>query len=341
MDRLALYFSSPRQVEVVREELPAPGEGQLLVRSLLSAISPGTESLIYRDQFPSDLAVDENLNSLAGEFQYPLKYGYCLVGKVAGVGTGAGQEWLGKLVFSFQPHVSSFLAFADDLIPLPPSISPEEAIFLPNMETAVNLVMDGAPLLGERAAVFGQGIVGLLTTALLARFPLERLVALDLHPNRRQAALEAGATDSYDPTAPEVWEQLEAALPGGADLVYEVSGAPQALNQSIALAGFSGRVVIGSWYGQKRVELDLGGRFHRSRIQLIASQVSSLAPVLSGRWTKARRFGIAWEMLDRIKPSRWITHRYPVDKAQQAYRLMDERPADCIQIVFEYPEPEV
>lgn len=336
-DRTSLYFTAPGQVRVRQELLPDPGPDQALVKTLLSAISSGTELLVYRGQFPTGLAVDQTIGALAGGFAYPLKYGYAAVGRVSALGSQVDPAWLGRLVFSFHPHESHFLASLDELLPIPEDLPPEEAVFLPNMETAVNFVMDGAPRIGERCAVFGQGIVGLLTTSLLARFPLEGLVTLDLHPLRRRASLECGAQVSLDPASPDGFKQALAAFPEGADLVFELSGSPAVLDQAIAITGYAGRVVIGSWYGQKRASLDLGGRFHRSRIHLISSQVSSLAPELTGRWTKARRLEVAWEMLRLVKPARFITHRFLLEQAGEAYRLLDQDSASAIQVIFTYP----
>lgn len=183
------------------------------------------------------------------------------------------------------------------------------------------------PLLGERIVVLGQGIVGLLTTAALARLGPELIVTFDRFANRRHASLALGATQSHDPTQGSAGSE-------GADLVYELSGAPAALDQAIALCGFDGRVVIGSWYGRKRVELDLGGRFHRSRIRLISSQVSTLAPALSGRWSKARRIATAWQLCRAVQPARLITHRYPLDRAAAAYAQVDARPGETLQVAF-------
>ena len=166
--------------------------------------------------------------------------------------------------------------------------------------------------------------------------PLASLVTLDHYPLRRKASLEAGANASLDAGALDALEQLRRLQPAGADLVYEVSGSPAALDQAIAAAAYSGRVVVGSWYGKKQATLDLGGRFHRSRIRLLSSQVSSLAPELSGRWTKARRFELAWEMIRRVRPGRFITHRLPLSQAPEAYRLLDQSPEEAIQVVFEY-----
>ncbi|HEX9617632.1 MAG TPA: zinc-binding alcohol dehydrogenase [Anaerolineales bacterium] len=337
----SLYFIAPRQVTVLEEPLPPLLPDQLLIQTLLSAISPGTELLVYRGEFPRNVPVDETIDALAGEFSYPLKYGYSTVGRVSAAGAAADPAWLGRTVFAFQPHASHFAAAPADLIPVPQDLPVEEAVFLPNMETAVNFLMDGAPLIGEQVAVLGQGIVGLLTTALLAEFPLASLVTLDRWPLRRQASLSSGASASLDPGSPGAIVQARAALGGshpeaGADLVYELSGSPTALDLALELAGFDSRIVIGSWYGDKRASIDLGGRFHRSRIRLVSSQVSSLAPAHGGRWDKPRRFQVAWEMLRKIKPSRFITHRFPVGQAGEAYRLLDEDPAEAIQVVFTY-----
>ena len=340
MESHTLYFTAPGQVAIQEETLPPPGTGQVLVQSVLSAISSGTELLVYRGQFPTGLPVDESLSVLSGAFAYPLRYGYSTVGHVIELGSGVDPAWLGQRVFAFQPHRSHFLVDVAGLMAIPPGLSFENAAFLPNMETAVNFILDGAPLVGEGVAVFGQGAVGLLTAALLARFPLAGLVTLDRYPLRRQASLEAGVTESLDPAALDVSDRLSASFPEGADLVYELSGAPAALDQAIAAARFSGRVVVGSWYGQKRAELDLGGRFHRDRLRLISSQVSTIAPELSGRWTKERRFSVAWEMLAKIDPACWVTQCFPLEQAAQAYRLLDENPGEAIQVLLTYNSSE-
>ncbi len=336
LSRRTVTFVGPCQAELRFENLPAPLAGQMLVKTCVSAISSGTEMLVYRGQFPGSLAVDENIPALQGDFHYPLCYGYAAVGSVIELGPGLPADWLGRSVFSFQPHTSYFLASPEMVFPLPAGLSLEAACFLPNMETAVNFVQDGAPLLGENALVFGQGIVGLLTAALLSQFPLQSLITADKYSCRREASLALGVTASLDPQAPGFHEQLRALLPVGADLTYELSGAPDTLNGAIAATMYSGRVVIGSWYGSKPVRLDLGGAFHRSRIRLISSQVSSVAPELSGRWNKSRRFDVAWQAIRRIQPEKWITHRFPHEHAADAYLLLDHSPSESIQVILEY-----
>ena len=329
-------FVGPCLVEVREETLPCLGQGQMLVRTRISAISAGTEMLVYRGQFPSGLPVDASIPALKKDFHFPLSYGYIAVGEVSELGEGVPDDWLGKLVFSFQPHTCHFLATPGTVLPLPDGLTAETACFLPNMETAVNLVQDGAPLLGEDVVVFGQGIIGLLTAALLRQFPINTLVTIDHYPARREASLALGVNASLDPTAPDFHERLHTLLPLGADLSFEVSGAPAALNEAIGSTMFSGRVVIGSWYGSKPVQLDLGGAFHRSRIRLISSQVSSIDPELTGRWDKARRFEAAWNELRRIRPEKWITHRFPQASAAEAYQLIEHSPAETIQVILEY-----
>ncbi len=334
MKSQTLFFTAPRRVEIREKSLPPPAADEVLVESLFSAISPGSEMLVYRGEFPENLAA--NADSLSANLRYPLAYGYACVGKVIESGQAVSRAWQNRLVFAFQPHTSHFLAAPQALIPLPAALPPESACFLPNMETAVNLIQDAAPILGERALVLGQGIVGLLTTSLLAQFPLESLVSADKFPRRRAASLEAGAALSLDPAQSDFRSRARAALAGPADLTLEVSGAPAALNEALALTAFSGRIIIGSWYGQKRAPLDLGGDFHRSRIRLISSQVSTIAPELAGRWDKPRRFAAVWRALAQIRPEKWITRRFALEEAAEAYRLLDESPQDAIQLLIHY-----
>lgn len=341
MKRLAVYFTAPRQVAVREEPLSSPAAGQVLVQTLVSAISAGTELLFYRGQAPADIPLDETITALAGDSGFPLKYGYAAVGRVTAVGADVAPAWEGSLVFAFHPHESHFLSSPAELIPVPADLSPQEAAFLPNMETAVSFLQDGQPMIGEQVAVFGQGVVGLLTTSLLARLPLARLITLDCAARRREKSLALGAHASLDPEALDALARLNSLLQmesdyTGADLAYELSGNPAALDQAIAATGFNGRIVIGSWYGQKPVALDLGGRFHRSRLSLIGSQVSAIAPPWSGRWSKTRRLQTAWQMLRQVKPASLISHRFPVEGAAQAYALLDQHPEEAIQVVLTY-----
>jgi 2-desacetyl-2-hydroxyethyl bacteriochlorophyllide A dehydrogenase len=346
MQNQTLYFTAPKQIELREETLPALEAGEVLVETICSAISAGTEMLVYQGQFPKEIDV---VDSISSGLHYPTSFGYASVGRVKDIGEKVNGKWKDKAVFSFQPHTSHFITNPHSLFLIPESLSPEAACFLPNMETAVNLVQDAAPILGERVLVLGQGVIGLLTTALLKEFPLSSLVTADHYALRRAASLALGITASLDPRTDDFCEKALshchlvprrdiADLPqrGGFDLTFELSGNPSALNNAIAATAFSGRIVIGSWYGEKRTPIDLGSVFHRSRIKLISSQVSTIAPELSARWDKQRRFEVAWEALKRIQPQKWITHRYPIEDAAQAYQMLNDNPQETIQILFNY-----
>lgn len=324
-----LFFTAPKQVEVRETLLPPPKADEVLVKTICSAVSAGTEMLVYRGQFPQ---LTDAHDAISSELKYPLAYGYACVGKVVEIGEKVDKKWENRLVFCFQPHASHFVSKTDALFSIPPSVSSENACFLPNMETAVNLVQDGAPIVGERVLVLGQGVVGLLTASLLSEFPLERLVTMDRFELRREASGKINKITSLNIS--EIQEPSFAYAQNKFDLTFELTGSPSALNDAIKHTAFSGRIIIGSWYGQKQAEIDLGGSFHRSRIKLIASQVSTISPELSGRWDKARRFEVAWDALERIQPEKWITHRFSIDDAEKAYQLLDENPQEAIQILI-------
>ena len=329
----AVVFTSPGEVEVREDPPVAPGRDQVLVRTQYSAISAGTELLIYRGLAPSELKADVSIPALSGTLEFPLRYGYAAVGEVVASGSQVPPELAGSRVFAFHPHASQFVAHPDELVLLPADISPEAALFLPNMESALNFLHDGVPTVGERVVVFGQGIVGLLTTAVLSKIPLQELLTVDKFPLRREASVAAGSHNSVEPA--DVREHVRA-WGRKADLAFELSGNPQALQSALDVTGFDGRIVLGSWYGDKPVTLDLGAEFHRSRIKLMSSQVSTISPVLSGRWDKARRIDSALELIRAVKPQEWITHRFAVGRAAEAFSLLAESPEQALQVILTY-----
>ncbi|BBL73363.1 zinc-binding dehydrogenase [Methylomagnum ishizawai] len=336
----AVFHTARHSVSVRDTEVPAPKPGELLIKAHCSAISPGTESLIFRGGMPEGWGLDTAPSKSGGEFRYPFKYGYALVGEVVEVGAGEDRDWLGKRVFAFHPHQDYIAIDQRQCQRLPEGMPAERALFLANLETALNLVQDAGPLAGERAMVFGQGVVGLLTTALLGQFPLSELITADPLPLRRERSKELGAGLAIDPSKGRELAVLEECLfhgdHNGLDLAIEVSGHIEALNQAIALTGFDGRIVVGSWYGRHAGPVDLGGHFHRRRIRLVASQVGTLNPALSGRWSKDRRLKLAFDWLDRIQPERLITHRFPLSECQQAFEVVGDKLAGALQVVFEY-----
>lgn len=341
-----LWFTQPYHVEVRERSLPPLASGHIRVKNECSAISAGTEMLVYRGQLPSDISLDATLESLQHNQTYPLQYGYACVGRVEQIGAEVDSSWLGKRVFSFQPHASHFAATPEQVILLPDDIEPEAAVFLANMETAVNLVLDGSPALGERVLILGQGVVGLLVSSLLAQFPLTQLVALESLSLRKAQSLKFGVQQVFDPHLAADLASLEQLLhlpvqlsdtaKSGADLIYEVSGVASALNLAINLSSYAGRIVIGSWYGNKAANLNLGGVAHRNRLKFISSQVSTIAPEWSGRWDKSRRFDVAWDMIRRVQPQQMISHRVPLEQAPFLYSLLDQAPEEILQAVLTY-----
>ncbi|WP_227773212.1 zinc-dependent alcohol dehydrogenase [Haladaptatus pallidirubidus] len=335
-----VYFTGPRELDVRVEGISEPGRNEVLVRAEVSAVSPGTELLVYRGDAPTELATDATIDALSGTLEFPLQYGYATAGKVVSTGENVSKGWVGESVFAFHPHASHFLASPADLVRIPEEYTPTEAVFLPTVETAVNFVLDGTPRIGEQAVIFGQGVVGLMTTGLLANYPLSDLVTVDRYPERRELAKAMGAECSLDATG-NVREEIEAELsraktPAGADLTYELSGNPSALDDAISVTGYDGRVLVGSWYGEKRAELNLGGSFHRSRIDIESTQVSTLSPELRGRWDSDRRLAVAWRRLSNLDVTSLVTHRVSIGDAHEAYRLLDECPNEAVAVLLTY-----
>ncbi len=329
MNASALYFTGERTVEIRSSEVDGPAPDELLVATEFSAVSAGTELLVYRNETPPETAVDETIDSLGGDFSYPMQYGYAAVGKVVDTGRDVEDDWIGTRVFAFNPHQTRFSVRPNDVIEVPETISAEHATLLPTIETATNLTLDIHPRLGEQVVVFGAGVIGLCTARLLSEFPLDRLVVVDPIENRRALAVEFGADTSCHP------EHLDEHV-AGVDVAVELSGQPEVLDDAIEVVGYDGRIVVGSWYGTKRAPIDLGGRFHRNRIDLVSSQVSTIAPDLRGRWDTDRRMDTALEWLERIDAGPLISHQIPFGEAGRAYELLDECEESAVQVVLNY-----
>lgn len=328
MKAQAIWFAGPRRVELRDEDVPPPGPRQVRVRAVASAISHGSEMLVYRGQVTPELALD--LPTLAGSFAFPIKFGYACVGQVIDVGLEVTSLGPGELVFALHPHQQVFNIAAASLLHLPPETDPLAAVFCANLETALNIVHDAAPRLGERVVVFGQGVVGLLVSSLLKRCGAS-VIAVDPLEQRRVLAGHMGADAAVIPD--EVATILGA---DPADIAIEVSGTPAALQQAIDHLALEGTVVVASWYGSKAVHLDLGGAFHRRRLSLRSSQVGRLNPMLAPRWDQQRRWQTVRDLLPQLDLVRLISHRFALSEAAEAYRLVDEGAQELVQVVFEY-----
>ena len=278
----AVWFAGPGVAEIRTEPLPTLGPNDLLVQAERSAISHGTEMLVYRGQVPPETALD--LPTLAGSFAFPIKYGYASAGSVLDRGASVTGIQDGDRVFCLHPHQTRYVVPADLAWRLPPDLDPERAAFAANVETALNVLLDSPVRIGERVVVLGQGTVGMLVGLLARLNGAARVAVVDPVERRRSLAVDLGASTALDPSDATP-ERLAEILGGRPDLVYEASGSPRALQSAIDAVADEGTVTVCSWYGTKDVPLMLGGRFHRGRIRLRSTQVGRLPPELAGRWS--------------------------------------------------------
>jgi 2-desacetyl-2-hydroxyethyl bacteriochlorophyllide A dehydrogenase len=283
---------------------------------------------------PPDLELD--LPTLAGSFRFPIKYGYASVGRVVEVGAGVRQWEVDDLVFVHHPHQTEYVVRADLPVRLSAGVEAEAGVFLANLETAVNVMLDAGLRLGERVVLFGQGVIGLLLTQLVRRAGAGLVVAVDPLPLRRDLALRLGA-DAALPPGEGLAEEIRRLTDGmGADVALEASGKGEALDQAIGCVAFQGTVVVGSWYGTRPVSLHLGDRFHRGRLRLVSSQVSSIDPALHPRWDRGRRLALALDLLSQLQTAPLVTHRVPFERAPELYDLVDRHPDQVVQVLLTY-----
>lgn len=279
----ALWAVAPGRAEIRDEALPAPGPDQALVRAVVSGMSRGTERLVLEGRVPWSQREAMRAPLMAGEFPFPVKYGYAAVGVVEAGPAGL----LGRRVFCLHPHQDRFVAPASMCIPVPDAVPDRHAVLAANAETAVNILWDARPLVGERALVVGAGVVGLLAAALLGCVPGLDLAVCDRDPSRAGAAEALGLRFCPPEGAPD-----------GRDLVVHASGSPDGLRLALGLAGFEGRIVEASWFGDREASLPLGEAFHARRLSLVSSQVGAVAPAMRGRRSHAERLALALRLLE-------------------------------------------
>lgn len=283
MDRSARAFwvRSPGRGEIRDVRLPEPGEGEVMVRALWSGVSRGTETLVFRGGVPRSQHQVMRAPFQEGDFPGPVKYGYLSVGVVE-VGPA---ELAGRTVFCLYPHQSRYVVPASSVTPVPVGVPAGRVVLAGTVETAVNALWDAAPLIGDRIAVVGGGMIGCSAAALLARFPGVRLQLVDSDPARAEIAAALGA---------------DFASPGDAlgdcDLVVHASATEPGLARALELLRPEGAVVDLSWYGDRHVMLPLGEAFHSRRLSIRSSQVGTVSPARASR-TYADRLALALDLL--------------------------------------------
>ncbi|MDX6331392.1 MAG: hypothetical protein QOI83_3775, partial [Streptomycetaceae bacterium] len=270
----AFWLRSPGHGEIRDLLLPEPADGEVMVRTLCSGVSRGTESLVFRGGVPESQHSSMRAPFQEGEFPGPVKYGYLNVGLVE----EGPPHLLGRTVFCLYPHQTRYIVPASAVTPVPDTVPAERAVLAGTVETAVNALWDAAPMIGDRIAVVGGGMVGACVAALLARYPAVRVQLVDADPARAGIARALG---------------VDFALPGDAaddcDLVVHASATEDGLARSLELLAPEGTVLEMSWYGDRRISLPLGEAFHSRRLILRSSQVGAVSPARRSRRTFADR----------------------------------------------------
>jgi 2-desacetyl-2-hydroxyethyl bacteriochlorophyllide A dehydrogenase len=316
MKTRAVSFEAPGRVGHVDVDVPARADDEVLVRTLYSGISTGTELLAYRGEVDPQLPLDETIGALGGTFTYPFRYGYGCVGRVE---ESAGPEQREALVFAFHPHQERFVVPWRDVVPLP-SVDPRTATLFPLLETAFQACLDAGQVYADPVVVLGLGPLGLLTAALLERAGA-RVIGVEPRQWRREAAAAFGVEAVSPPdVADAVTKQSEGR---GVPLLVEASGRPEALASGLSLLAHEGTALVISWYGTKEVSLPLGAEFHRRRLTLRSTQVSSIPAAMANRWSVPRRRAAVRELLTTLPLSALATHAFPFERAADAYAALD------------------
>jgi threonine dehydrogenase-like Zn-dependent dehydrogenase len=278
----AFWLREPGCGEIRVVELPEPGAGDVVVRTVRSAISRGTETLVFRGAVPSDQRARMRAPFQEGDFPGPVKYGYLNVGAVE----EGPAELRGRTVFCLYPHQTAYVVPAGAVSVVPEDVPPARAVLAGTVETAVNALWDAAPAVGDRVAVVGGGMVGCCVARLLHRYPAVRVTLVDVDPGRAEVAAALGVDFA-----------LPDGAPGDLDLVVHTSATSAGLQRSLDLLGTEGTVVDLSWYGDTDVRLSLGGAFHSRRLAIRSSQVGAVSPARASRRSAADRLALALELL--------------------------------------------
>jgi threonine dehydrogenase-like Zn-dependent dehydrogenase len=325
-EALAFWLRGPGVGEIRRVPLPSPGPGDVLVRTLRSAVSRGTETLVWRGRVPASQYDVMRAPYQEGDLPGPVKYGYLSVGVVE-----QGPPWVrGRTVFCLYPHQSAYVVPVQAVTVVPEDVPAARAVLAGTVETAVNALWDAGPLLGDRVAVVGAGMVGCCVARLLAGIPGVRVTLVDVDPLRSGVATALG-----------VDFRVPGETVGGLDLVVHTSATSAGLQTSLDLLAPEGEVIELSWYGDAETRVSLGGSFHSGRLAVRASQVGAVAPARRGRRTTCERLELALQLLRDPAFDALLTGESPFDQLPAVMaRLADgELPALCHTLL--YPaEPE-
>jgi threonine dehydrogenase-like Zn-dependent dehydrogenase len=323
-DARAFWVVEPGRGEIRSVALGAPGPGEVRVRALHSGVSRGTETLVFRGAVPADQYAVMRAPHQEGDFPGPVKYGYLSVGVVE----DGPPELVGRTVFCLHPHQTAYVVPVEAVTVVPDDVPARRAVLAGTVETAVNALWDAPPLVGDRVAVVGAGMVGCCVARLLSQVPGARVTLVDVDPTRAEVAGRLGVGFARP-------EELEGAA-RDCDLVVHTSATGPGLQLSLDLLAAEGTVLDLSWYGDSRVELALGGSFHSGRLGIRASQVGSVAAVRRSRYTHAQRLALAVDLLRDPAFDALLTGESPFEELPAVLpRLVDgSLPAICHTIAY-------
>lgn len=318
----AFWLHSPGRGEIRSVTLPPPEVNEVLVRTRFSGISRGTETLVFRGGVPPSQHRSMRAPFQEGDFPGPVKYGYLNVGVVE----AGPPALLGRTVFCLYPHQSRYVVPADAVVPVPDAVPPGRAVLAGTVETAVNALWDAAPLIGDRIAIVGAGMIGCAVAGVLARFPGARVQLVDADPER------AGVAEAFG-----VGFALPGDATGGCDLLIHASATADGLARSLELLAPEGTVIELSWYGDRQVSVPLGESFHSRRLTVRSSQVGAVSPARRERRSFADRLALSLELLtdptfDTLISGESDFEELPDVLAQLA---SGERPALCHRIRYD------
>lgn len=321
----AYWIIEPGRGEIRDETLGQVRDGEVLVHTLYSGISRGTESLVFRGEVPASEHQRMRAPFQGGDFPGPLKYGYCNVGLVEDGPPGL----IGRTVFCLYPHQTRYRVPASAVHPVPYPVPAGRAVLAANLETAINGLWDAGPRVGDRITVIGAGTLGCLYAWLAARIPGCEVQLIDLNPRRAELAAALGV----DFVLPDQAQ-------GDQDLVVHTSGSPAGLAAGLELAAFEATVLELSWYGTREVGLPLGRGFHQRRLTLRSSQVGSVAASQRPRWDYARRMGLALRLLQDPLLDLLITGEDPFEALPEVQARLAHDPGDTLMHRIRYDEGE-
>ena len=317
----ALWHLRKHSSSIETEKLPKMRDGWCEIESLYSAISPGTERLVMAGDVPQDLYGQMRCPYMGGEFPFPVKYGYSLVGEVV----DGPKDSMGKQVHVLYPHQDRCIVRVDDIFFIPPEIPAERATLASNLETAVNAIWDSGVSMGDRVLVVGFGIVGSLISRLLSFIGGVEVEVADKNPGKVRLAGKMGFT-----------ADLPARVSDTFDMAFHTSGTGEGLQTAIDRVGFEGWIIELSWHGSRSATLQLGGTFHSQRKRIISSQVSTVASPQRSRWDVKRRRELVFTLLKRPEFDGHITASVPFEDLTTVFQKLVESPGEQLSYLVTY-----